>query len=483
MASEWSRLPDFVPLDALSTPCGVGNGMAVSVPLGRVVVSNDCNTLTVFELPPLPLDWSAVGVCGGSDAPGNDHGPPGPSSGLRRLAELGSDRSSSGSEEQGSSDGGGGGGGGGMEFNFGGGSGWSGSLCFTALQPPLLLVAAAGDHAVHLVDVVAGVHRGYLCPPRGLLMWPRAVAASASHVAVTACPPLGQAGDAAVHLFDATSHAHLRAVRAVGPLPMPGAVAAPTTLGGCGAGGGPSGLLAPKPPPTHLQWPTGVRLSADGQHVAVADVELRRVALFRVCDGAFVRYVGVDLWGPMDLEECRGGWLVACGVPQCSVEFVGDGPGEVAGEARVGAPVELEALNVEALALVPGLGLVARHRGVWRVEPPRVEVSAAPCPFVYVCTCVGVCACVGVSVCRVPTLSPTCTSGCQPVVMLWRWAGLFLCASRLWYSRPQVYVSPDWVAMAAMSQVRVAWMCSVARAEAAVSPMPGPAPGKAPKMH
>jgi hypothetical protein len=130
-----------------------------------------------------------------------------------------------------------------------------------------------------------------------------------------------------------------------------------------------------------LHWPASVRLTSDGQHVAVADTMLSRVQLFRVDDGACVGHAGVALSGLGDLEECGGGgWLAACGVPQHSVELV-----QVAAEAasgrpeREGEPVELLVYNVAAMALVHGLGLVARHRGVRRLEDPRIEVCMLMC--------------------------------------------------------------------------------------------------------
>ena len=49
--------------------------------------------------------------------------------------------------------------------------------CRTSDGRPLLLVADAGHDAVHLVDVVARRHAGYLAPP-GSVAGPRGVAAS-----------------------------------------------------------------------------------------------------------------------------------------------------------------------------------------------------------------------------------------------------------------------------------------------------------------
>ncbi len=130
-----------------------------------------------------------------------------------------------------------------------------------------------------------------------------------------------------------------------------------------------------------LHWPASVRLTSGGQHVAVADTMLSRVQLFRVDDGACVGHAGVALTSLNDLEECGGGgWLAACGVHQQSVELVQVASGDSSGRReREGKPVELLVCDVAAMALVPGLGLVARHRGLHRVEDPRIEVCFYMC--------------------------------------------------------------------------------------------------------
>ena len=226
-----SDLPAFEAVTGWSTPCGVGNGMAVCVPLQRLVVSNDEGTLEVFELP--PTNWAA-----GSNG----------CSGFRRLGVLGCPAekeptfpftdagtatamptASHAQQKEGGAEGarvdhgatdaaapsppr--------LAFDFGGASGWSGLLCFNALRPHHLLVPAVKDHAVHLVDVNAGTHEGYLCAPGTLLRSPRAVAASTTHIAVVVCDPLGQGwGEAAVHLFHAETKVHLRAIWSLDHVP------------------------------------------------------------------------------------------------------------------------------------------------------------------------------------------------------------------------------------------------------------------------
>jgi hypothetical protein len=65
----------------------------------------------------------------------------------------------------------------------------------------------------------------------------------------------------------------------------------------------------------------------------------------------------------MDVEECEGGWLVACLLSN-TMEFVGgDVDGGGVGRARLGklGSGDGEFNGPSALALVPGLGLVVRE--------------------------------------------------------------------------------------------------------------------------
>jgi hypothetical protein len=140
-----------------------------------------------------------------------------------------------------------------------------------------------------------------------------------------------------------------------------------------------------------LNMPLGLRFAVDGVGLVVADFKNNRVSMFNVEDGSFVRHVATGLASPRDVEECAGGWLVACigsdtvewvrdGVRDVvtggGVESTGDGSacgcadvsfdgGDFVGRARLGgggsegAVLDLPA----ALALVPGLGLVVREFG------------------------------------------------------------------------------------------------------------------------
>jgi hypothetical protein len=140
-----------------------------------------------------------------------------------------------------------------------------------------------------------------------------------------------------------------------------------------------------------LNMPLGLRFAVDGVGLVVADFGNNRVSMFNVEDGSFVRLVATGLASPRDVEECAGGWLVAC-IGSDSVEWVRDGVrdvvmgggvestgdgsaggcanvnvdgGDTVGRARLGGrDSEGPVLDLPAaLALVPGLGLVVREFG------------------------------------------------------------------------------------------------------------------------
>ena len=228
-----------------------------------------------------------------------------------------------------------------FKFDFDANLSVSGWMAFTGpATSPLLLVTDAGHDAVHVIDVVGRVHVGYVAAP-GIIAGPRGVAARGSLVAVSAWEEW-DSGDHVVRLFEG-SGASWSAVRVVG--------------GGFGGPGRARG---------QLHCPRGLRLTGDGTGLVVADERNRRVTMFRVDDGSFVRHVATRLIYPWDVEECEGGWLVACGLSH-AVKFVSDGVG---GRARLGefgdGDGELEAPS--ALALVPGLGLVVRETGNSRLQ-------------------------------------------------------------------------------------------------------------------
>jgi hypothetical protein len=111
-----------------------------------------------------------------------------------------------------------------------------------------------------------------------------------------------------------------------------------------------------------LKCPRGLRFSGDGTGLAVADWYNDRVSVFRVEDGSFARHVATGLSAPYDVEECEGGWLVACSALH-TIEFVGGGVDGGVGRASLGmsGSGDGEFIYPSALALVPGLGLVVRE--------------------------------------------------------------------------------------------------------------------------
>jgi hypothetical protein len=299
-------LDALVPLPALKTACGPGVGMAACPALGLLVTSNHKdNTLSVFALPPS----SGAGAGAGAGA------------GLALVCTLGGASSPSP-----------------MQFKFNDGSYSSGWIAFTGpATSRLLLLTDAGHDAVHVIDVAGRVHAGYMAAP-GTIAGPRGVAARGSLVAVSAWGKAGS-GDHVVRVFEG-SGAMWTAVRVVG--------------GGFGGPGSADG---------HLRCPRGLRFSGDGTGLAVADRGNNRVSVFRVEDGSFARHVATGLGGPYDVEECEGGWLVACFDSQ-TIEFVGgdvDGGGVGRASLGKGGSGDGQFWSPSALALVPGLGLVVRE--------------------------------------------------------------------------------------------------------------------------
>jgi sugar lactone lactonase YvrE len=151
-----------------------------------------------------------------------------------------------------------------------------------------------------------------------------------------------------------------------------------------------------------LKAPHGLRFSRDGSTICVADSLNARASVFRAGDGGFVQHVATGLRGPKDVEEVEGGWLVAC-LGSHSVEFVGNGGGGD-GSGR------------------PFLGKAGGGYGSGDGEFDGPTALAV-----------------------VP--------GLGLVVREWGNRG-----------RLQVFATPETVAMAAMSCMRVTWMVAVARA-------------------
>ena len=233
-----------------------------------------------------------------------------------------------------------------MQFKFSDGedSGW---MAFTG--PPTarrLLVTDAGHDAVHIIDVVARTHAGYVAAP-GSGYWsisgPRGIAARGSLVAVTVWKDR-RASENVIHLFEGSGSSWKR-VRVLS----------------CDAG-------RPGKAEGKLDGPCGLRFTRDGTGLVVADSHNRRVCQFRVDNGSFVRSVATGLDRPSDVEECEGGWLV-CGANY--VYFVGDKVSErTVDAALLGSEGrgDGEFYGPSSLALVPGLGVVVREWTYGRVQ-------------------------------------------------------------------------------------------------------------------
>jgi hypothetical protein len=228
-----------------------------------------------------------------------------------------------------------------MQFMFrNGDSGW---MAFTGpASCRRLLVTDAGHEAVHVIDAAGWKHVGYVAAP-GTIVGPRGVAARGSLVAVSTFKRGSSVDDHVVHIFEGS-----------------GASWSPARVLAGGFGG--PGIAAGQ-----LKWPRGLRFTGDGTGLVVADCGNNRVSMFRVDDGSFVRHVATGLRGPLDVEECEGGWLVACRSSH-TIQFVSGG---VDGAAVASLGHRLGGMGSghgefeypSALALVPGLGLAVREVG------------------------------------------------------------------------------------------------------------------------
>ena len=333
-------LGSLMPLPRLRTVCGVGYDVAACPTLGLLVTSNcEDNSLSVYRLP----TSVASSMC-------QERG----ESGLALMCTLGVVTQ--------------------MRFQFEVEDGYSGNVSgYLAFTGPAtcrhLIVTDAGHDAVHVIDVPGRAHVGYVAAP-GTIAGPRGVAARGSLVAVSAWKS-DAFGDHVVQLFEGS-----------------GATWTPVRVlaGGFGRPGRADGQLC---------MPYGLRFTVDGTVLVVADNFNDRVCAFRVEDGSFVGHVATGLKDPMDVEECQGGWLVAC-ERWHSVEFVGSGRGGV-GPVGAGADAhhrvpcqtalgtrgrrgsEDGELNCPiALAMVPDLGLVVLDEdGLQVFDTPDIRAMAA----------------------------------------------------------------------------------------------------------
>jgi hypothetical protein len=347
-----------VPLPALKTPCGYGYGLAACPSLGLLVTSDmNKNTLSVWGLPGGASGGGGASGWAGASAGAGTGGVSaggGGGVGLRLVCTLEGDCF------------------GRLRFKFEFPQySYSGYLAFTppttttsssssgsstASVRPLLLVTDAGHDAVHLVDVMGRAHVGYVASP-GSIAGPRGVAASGtSPLAAVSAWKEPYSGDHVVVVYRG-SGAVWEAVRVIG-----------------------GGFGGPGEADRQLFCPHGLRFSAGGSEMCVADTDNSRACVFRVGDGGFVRHMAMGLDGPWDVEEVEGGWLVAC-YGSHRVEFVGDGIRDDGGGwpslGKAGGgwgSGDGEFCFPTALAVVPGLGLVVREDGNFG----RLQVFATP---------------------------------------------------------------------------------------------------------
>ena len=356
-----------------------GYGLAVSTALGLVVTSHaGTDTLRVFALPSLPGPLGSAWE--GGEAPG--HGAAG--GGTSPLFSLGG----RGSPPP-------------LQFRFEDDVGLSGGLAFlpfaTGPAGPdsssvsgagatgMLVVAdaRAGHDAVHIIDVARRCHAGYVAPPSTIL-GPRdvAMAPNGRTVAVSAWKG-GVEYCVEVQLFQLEREVD--------------------TAGCGGTGWSPSRVVCSgsvTPDGMRVGTPSGLRFTADGALLALADSDHNRVTLFRVGDGGFVGHLGGTgrqrrLSYPTDLEECEDGdWLVT-NLTRGTLHVVA---GAAAGDGCDVAPTLVQlrpslscgsgagvALHQPvSLVLVEGLGLLVRelgpaqeelgHEQGWPEEPGRSGV-------------------------------------------------------------------------------------------------------------
>jgi hypothetical protein len=226
-------------------------------------------------------------------------------------------------------------------FKFYDGCGTSGSLAFTGPATARLLIVTSHAHdVVHVIHLLGEKQVVGLVAEPGVIPGPRGVAVRGSLVAISAWKGW-YTGDHAVHVYQG-SGASWTPLRVL--------------AGGFGAPGAADGQLG---------CPNGLRFTADGAEVVVADLANNRLCLFRVEDGSFVRHViAPGLRHPSDVEECVGGWLVVCRGSPKSIEFVSveEGLPAVLDRARltIGGGGFSKPVNIVAM---PGLGLAVRDGG------------------------------------------------------------------------------------------------------------------------
>lgn len=245
---------------------------------------------------------------------------------------------------------------------------WSSNSGFLSFTPCLrsaprvfLLVTAAAQDTVHVIDVVGQRHAGYLfC--LGAIPSPRGVAVNAASdmVAVSAWK---LSDDSRVILyrvrFSVTGVEAAKVVRVIGQLPFEPPM---WTLRS-------NGLLF---------FPQGLRFTKDGTAICVADGVRDRASVFSVHDGRLMKHlVPAIRYINGDVEEVEGGWLMSSGHSANGVEFVSGDEGDAgAFDAECKAMVRGWFGNCCfwkpcALGTMPDLGVVIR---MWN----QIEVFSTP---------------------------------------------------------------------------------------------------------
>ena len=228
-----------------------------------------------------------------------------------------------------------------VQFNFQvSGLRWSGYLAF--MGPPTcrrLLVTDSGNGAVHIIDVAGRAHAGFVAAP-GTLPGCRGVAARENLVAVSSS--LAPRENGGVHLYEGSGATWTPIRSIVGGVEFPG-------MTDC-----------------FLHTPVGLRFTSDGTKLAVTDDRIGCVKIFRVDDLSCVQNLPGRYLMPSDVEECEGGWFVACyKLMGCSLTYGDSGFGPTVRERDfVGTVV----YGATSLALVPGLGLIVYEAGARKVK-------------------------------------------------------------------------------------------------------------------
>ena len=233
-----------------------------------------------------------------------------------------------------------------VEFKFLEDMGYSGWMAF--MGPPTcrrLLVADSGVGAVHIIDVVGRLHAGFVAAP-GTLLGCRGVAAWGDLVAVSAWRDFHYS-EHLIHVFEGSGTTWFPARRVVS-------------------------CFGVRNRPTEELWhPRGLRFTADGSKMVIADQSLNCVSTFRVKDGSFEGYATKSVHSPCDVEEWEGGWLVTSQLNSAIYHVVDGEMGNLEttkSKLGRGGNEEGQFRMPSSLAWVPGVGLIVGELGVARLQ-------------------------------------------------------------------------------------------------------------------